>query len=262
VDQDVDAEIDRLYGLPLEQFVAARNELARTLRQSGGGEAAADVSALRKPTLVAWAVNQLAHTRRREIDLLLDAGKRLIDAQQALIAGGQRAEIEGAQTSLRNAVRGLTDAAAEILGKRASTATLAKVAETLRSAATAAEGRELLARGRLVEELSETGWDIVATLTPAPAAERRVRERQRQRRAAEKDTEKDAAEERTRREAELRELGRARAAAAKRLDAARLKERAARDRLDEAKAARTAAEDELGGLEREIERLERRSGGR
>ncbi len=166
---DLAAGIDRLYALPLEEFIAARNELARDLKKDGEADAAAEVAALKKPTLVAWAVNQLAHTRRREVDLLLDAGKRLVDAQQASIAKGNRTELDTAQTSLRNAVRGLTEAAAGILGKRSSASTLAKVAETLRSAATGAEGRELLARGRLAEDLSETGWDIVATLTPAPA---------------------------------------------------------------------------------------------
>ena len=137
---DLAAGIDRLYALPLEEFVAARNELARALKKDGEADAAAEIAALKKPTLVAWAVNQLAHTRRREVDLLLDAGKRLVDAQQASIAKGNRTELDTAQTSLRNAVRGLTDAAAGILGKRASASTLAKVAETLRSAATGARG--------------------------------------------------------------------------------------------------------------------------
>ena len=46
-------------------------------------------------------------------------------------------------------------AASAILGPDASKTTLTRVAETLRTAATAAEGRELLARGRLSEELSD-----------------------------------------------------------------------------------------------------------
>src|SRR6476659_8437128 len=107
------------------------------------------------------------HTRRREVDLLLDAGKRLVAAQQASISKGSRSELDAAQVSLRKSVASLTDAAGKILGTRASTSTLARVAETLRAAATVAEGRELLARGCLVEELSDTGWDLVAALTPA-----------------------------------------------------------------------------------------------
>jgi len=247
---DLAAGIDRLYALPLEEFIAARNELARDLRKDGEADAAAEVAALKKPTLVAWAVNQLAHTRRREVDLLLDAGKRLVDAQQASIAKGNRTELDTAQTSLRNAVRGLTEAAAGILGKRSSASTLAKVAETLRSAATGAEGRELLARGRLVEDLSETGWDIVATLTPAPAGRKKGPSQAGAR------TESEAALRR-RREA-TRKLEEARREAEKRVAAARRKEEAAAARLEDARTARSAAEDELTSVRRELERLERR----
>ena len=248
---DLAAGIDRLYALPLEEFIAARNELARDLKKDGDADAAAEVAALKKPTLVAWAVNQLAHTRRREVDLLLDAGKRLVDAQQASIAKGNRTELDTAQTSLRNAVRGLTEAAAGILGKRSSASTLAKVAETLRSAATGAEGRELLARGRLVEDLSETGWDIVATLTPAPAGRKKKGPSQ-----AGARTESEAALRR-RREA-TRKLEEARREAEKRVAAARRKEEAAAARLEDARTARSAAEDELTSVRRELERLERR----
>ena len=92
--------------------------------------------------------------------------------QQASITKGERASLDAAQSSLRAAISGLTESAREILGDRASRATLTHVAETLRAAATGAEGRELLARGRLTEELSETGWEIVAGLTPH-ARERR-----------------------------------------------------------------------------------------
>jgi hypothetical protein len=246
---DLAAGIDRLYALPLEEFIAARNELARDLKKDAEADAAAEVAALKKPTLVAWGVNQLAHTRRREVDLLLDAGKRLVDAQQASIAKGNRTELDTAQTSLRNAVRGLTEAAAGILGKRSSALTLAKVAETLRSAATGAEGRELLARGRLVEDLSETGWDIVATLTPAPAGRKKKG-------PSEAGAESEAALRR-RREA-TRKLEEARREAEKRVAAARRKEEAAAARLEDARTARSAAEDELASVRRELERLERR----
>ena len=60
----------------------------------------------------------------------------------------------------------LTASARTLLGDRGSQSTLTRVAETLRSAATEATGRELLARGRLTVELSDTGWDTVAALAP------------------------------------------------------------------------------------------------
>jgi hypothetical protein len=251
-EHELDSAGDSLYALPLEEFVGARNELAKRLRKDGDKETAAEVATLRKPTLVAWAVDQLAHMRRREVDLLLDAGKRLVDAQQASLSKGSRTELDAAQAALRKSIGKLTDAAAEILGTRASPTTLGRVAETLRTAATGAEGRELLARGRLVEELSDTGWDIVAGLTPRPTQERGAR-----RTAARPVETTKRAEDDERRAKQLAELGRARAAAEKRVAAARRKEDAAAERLADAQAALRAAEDELEEVEREIARVER-----
>jgi hypothetical protein len=250
---ELDRAGDGLYALPLDEFVAARNELAKRLRKEGDKEGAAEVAALRKPTLVAWAVDQLAHTRRREVDLLLDAGKRLVDAQQASIRKGSRTELDAAQASLRKSVGGLTDAAAEILGPRASASTLARISETLRAAATTAEGRELLARGCLVEELSDTGWDIVAMLTPGPRRERSPARGAQPKPKPPAETQTEAESERQR--ARLAELERARATAEKRVAAARRKEAAAAERLGDAEAARRAAEDELAEVEREIQAL-------
>src|SRR5437773_10087717 len=58
----LESEVDRLYQLPLSEFTAARNALAKTLK----GDEAARVRALAKPTVVPWAVNQL-YWRDRKI---------------------------------------------------------------------------------------------------------------------------------------------------------------------------------------------------
>jgi hypothetical protein len=59
-----DAEAERLYGLPLDEFTAARDARARELRRDGEREKAAEVAALRKPVLAAWLVNMLARDER------------------------------------------------------------------------------------------------------------------------------------------------------------------------------------------------------
>jgi uncharacterized protein YhaN len=161
------AAADELYGLPLESFTRERNRVAAELRQRGEKEAAAAVAALAKPTLAAWAVNQLARNDAREVDLLLDASHRLIETQ-----GGRqsRDELASAQQRQRLALENLVRAARRVLGARATEPTLRKVAETLRSASITPDGRELLARGRLTDALSSTGWDVVvakAAATPA-----------------------------------------------------------------------------------------------
>ena len=80
---------------------------------------------LRKPTLSVWAVNQLARKRRKDIDLLLDAGQRLALAQRALSTGGDRQEFERASAAQRKVLNRLVHAAEWIVGERASAATLA-----------------------------------------------------------------------------------------------------------------------------------------
>ena len=253
---DADA-VDRLYAAPREDFVRDRDALVKSLRADGDREGAAEVAAIRKPTLVAWVVNRLAHDERREVDLLLDAGKRIIDAQAASIAKGGRDELDAAQASLRTAVAGLTERAAAILGPAASATTLTRVAETLRTAATTADGRELLARGRLSEELSGTGWEIIAGFDPSPRAPAKKPKKTSGSKAAQ---EQDAAERRAAaietQAREVRELKKSLEAAEKlRRNAAR-EERKAAERLEELRTARSNADAEVESLAEKLERAE------
>ena len=57
---DLDRELDELYGLPLEEFTKARNDLAARLRKAHQAEAAEVVHSLKKPSVVAWSANRLA----------------------------------------------------------------------------------------------------------------------------------------------------------------------------------------------------------
>src|SRR5439155_15229364 len=77
--------IDRLSELPLEEFTRGRDELARRARQEGQAEVAARIKQLRKPTLPAWVVNQLARQRQLDMQRLLKAGEQLAGAQAEAI---------------------------------------------------------------------------------------------------------------------------------------------------------------------------------
>ena len=244
----LDDEIDLLYAGPLDRFVSERKALAQKLKQAGDGDGAAEVASLRKPTVVAWTVNQLARENRREVDLLLDAGKRIIDAQQASIAEGGRAGIDAARASLRKAVADLTAAAHCLLGKQASQTTLTRVAETLRSAATEAEGRELLARGRLTVQLSDTGWETVSALSPRESS-RPAKKTGGAHRGALK-----AAREKVRREQA------ARSAALTLLDKAVREEARVRGQLRAAEAAVEEARADIAAIEQRLEEAEQQLG--
>ncbi len=95
----LDARIDELYALPLAEFTAARNALAKTVK----GDDATRVKRLEKPSLVPWAVNQLYWRERRTYDRLIASGEALRSAQIAALKG-RTSDVRGATTAHRAAV--------------------------------------------------------------------------------------------------------------------------------------------------------------
>src|SRR5436190_19205501 len=82
-----DEEIDGLYGLPLDEFTRARDELARQVRKEGDAARAAEIKQLRKPSVPAWVVNRLARQRELDMQRLLKAGEQLAGAQAGAMRG-------------------------------------------------------------------------------------------------------------------------------------------------------------------------------
>ena len=156
-----DEALDELYGAPLEDFVAERARLAKKL----GGDEAKELAKLRKPNVAAWILNQLARRERRDVDLLLDAGHRLRQAQAGVLRGAEKESFDDARRKESDALKRLTKAAERLLRDTrgsASAATLAQIAEGLRAAAITEDGREQLARGRFAEPPQATGFDAYA----------------------------------------------------------------------------------------------------
>lgn len=165
---DLDAELDALYDLPLESFTKARNDLAARLRKAHQSEAAAEVRGLKKPSAVAWAANRLARDDPTQVAALLEAGERLREVQQRALAGNASGDDVGdAAAAERDAIRALLAAARKQLGAKASPALLDRLSQTLRAAAVDQEGRALLERGRLTEELKAVGFGPLEAVTPS-----------------------------------------------------------------------------------------------
>jgi hypothetical protein len=186
---------DELFGLPPEEFVPARDELARRLRREGDAEAAKRVKALRRPPLSAWAVNQLARGRGPGLDALLAAGERLRAAHQAALAGEGATELRAAGKAERQAVAGLVRAAMNLLGEagHATTdATRDRVAATLHAAAASSEAADLVRRGRLTADLDPSGFGTVPDAAFGDAAAVTAARRPR-RKAATEDGDREAA---------------------------------------------------------------------
>jgi hypothetical protein len=156
---------DELFDLPPEDFVAARDELARRLRREGDAEAARRVKALRRPSVSAWAVNRLARERGPAVDRLLAAGERLRAAHRAALAGEGADELRAAAKAEREAVGGLVAAALELLGEAGhptTEATRDRVAATLHAAAASPDAADLVRHGRLTADLDPSGFGAAA----------------------------------------------------------------------------------------------------
>lgn len=158
-----------LYGLPLEQFTAQRNALVKQLRRDGKRDRAAKISKLRKPSVAAWAVNQLVRTQRRGVDELFAAGDALQAAQADLLAGGgDAAALRQAVESERAAVGRLLERARGLLssdGHDLTSPRLEQVSETLHAAALDEESRAQIREGCLDRELRHIG---LGALSAAP----------------------------------------------------------------------------------------------
>src|SRR5215467_11730128 len=69
-------EVDALFKLPLAEFTGVRNSLAARLKRDGCADDASLVKALAKPSVSAWAVNQLHWKHPEAFDRLLATGQR------------------------------------------------------------------------------------------------------------------------------------------------------------------------------------------
>jgi hypothetical protein len=175
---DLEAEIDRLYGLPLDEFVKARDELARALRRADRRPDADRVKGLRKPTVGAWALNQAVRTRRDDLRELLDAGDALRAAQERLLAGGDRAELRRAGERERKLVSRLAEAAVAIGGEAGRSGGLEpRLRATLHAAALDERARTELAAGRFVREREPVALGALAVGEPEPARDPATRTR-------------------------------------------------------------------------------------
>lgn len=161
---------DALYAVGPKDFVSARDARAKELKDAGDKEAAAEVKALRRPTVAAWLANQLVREHADEMTALLDLGAALREATatlsgpelrqlsrqrnevvQALVRQARRLALADGQPVADDASRGLED--------------------TLNAALADEAAAETVMTGRLTEALRHTGF-AAGTGSAAPARSR------------------------------------------------------------------------------------------
>jgi len=230
-DEDKTAE---LYQLPLEEFTAARNALAKDTGESA-------IKKLEKPTLAAWAVNQLYWRQRKFYDDVVKTSTQVRTAYKQMLAG-KAADVRAAEIFHAEAMRKAKNAIRAILeeaGTTASDAVMTPVTETLDALPTTDEP------GRLTRPLRRTGFEALQGITITAKSTPLVPKPEIRKAPAEKESDKD----RKKREAEQQEA----AMNKERLRFAEAAEREAEAAVERARRAVERAEKTRERIEKEFE---------
>lgn len=180
-----------LYAGPPEAFTASRNARAKEIEDAA---LAAEVKALRKPSVAAWVVNVFAQERAAQLGEALALAAELREAQEDLDA----AALSTLSRQRRTLTRRLAESAADLAasrGERVTAATRDAVEQTISAAFFDQDAAAAVASGRLVRALEPSGTaddirDAVAgtlpTLQPQPPRPRDELQERRKRREAER----------------------------------------------------------------------------
>lgn len=157
MEMDVDVVIYELYGLPIDQFTAARDTQAKNISTFGDKETAARVRRLRKPSQAAWLMNTLVRRHPEEIEKVLELGEDLRRAQSDA-RGDDLRVLSSARQALVQRVLQLVSEEAKAGGTPLGTHTQRQLTATLEAAIANEASGLALATGRLTEAMSHVGF--------------------------------------------------------------------------------------------------------
>lgn len=268
----LDTEIQHLYGLPLGEFTAARNALAKQLKKSGDKEGSDEVASLPKPSVSAWAVNHLFTVAPEQMEELLASGDRARKALREILSGGDPGALRDAIQEARDLANELRDRAVDVLseeGRRPGQAIVDRIATNLQSLAFSPAAEPQIERGWLDVDLPPPGFEVLAGLQlaatarpqkappkpaptpkPVPAAKKKADDRREESKEEERLREKREREEARAREQREKEEARAEERR-ERLEAQR------REKLARAQAERDEAAGRADFLRRKAEQAEK-----
>jgi hypothetical protein len=164
-------DLEALFRLPVAEFTAARNALATQLKKSGRRDESDRVKALAKPSITAWAVNQLYWKHRAAFDRLIATGQRFRQAQTSGRAG-KVADMRAALDARREALSHLADLATALLrdaGSSPTSETVHRITTTLEAMSAYESLPDAQRPGRLTRDVDPPGFESFASLIPGAA---------------------------------------------------------------------------------------------
>ncbi len=150
---DLERALDELYSTRPEEFVAARNALAKALRGERRRDEASTVAAIRRPTRTVWALNRLALSGDPAFGVLLDAVDRFRTAD--------RDSFRDVVVEIRDAIADAVAAAAEGMGD-ARGEDWNDLQTALQAVGADADALDRLAQGRLTAVPPAGVWSFPA----------------------------------------------------------------------------------------------------
>lgn len=166
-------EAKELFAQPLSSFTSARDALCRRLASEGRPSEAAAVKRLRKPSVTAWAMNQVAHRSPKKVAWLLRSADRLREARS-------KAELREASSARTELVSGFVEEAIQVLasaGHAAGPTAAQRMAQTLLAAIADPRLGVQLAEGMLLSDASAGEPDLSwGSAIPAAAPRRSERD--------------------------------------------------------------------------------------
>ena len=152
----LDEEIDRLFQLPLADFTAARNAVAKSAGKDGPA-----IKALQKPPVAAWAVNQLYWKDRERYDALIETAVQMRKAHKSVMEG-KNADLRVAGKMHEEALEAALKATVALMkkeGQPVTDTTRHAVLNTLRALPSDEPP------GRLTQTLAPGGFEMLAGVT-------------------------------------------------------------------------------------------------
>lgn len=160
--------LDDLYAAEPEEFVAARNALAKQLKAAGDKDTAAEVAKLRRPPVSAWALNQVARSRPDEIEAVMTAAADLAGA----LADPAGADLRAIQRAFRSAIEAVVRTTLDVVsssGRNPSPGLQQAIQATLQAAAVDDGIALALRSGVLAEDEPAPGFLFVESDVASPA---------------------------------------------------------------------------------------------
>jgi hypothetical protein len=166
-------DVDALFRLPLAEFIGARKTLAARLKKDGRADDAERVKLLAKPSISAWAANQLYWQHRQAFDRLIATGQRFHKAQTF----GKVADMREALDARREALSHLSDLATTFLrdaGHSPSLDTIRRITTTLEAMSAYASISDGPTPGRLTHDVDPPGFESFASFIPSAGTTKRT----------------------------------------------------------------------------------------